>query len=81
MSAHPDDNLISMLNQIALNLGGGRDEESAATATCRHVETFWARPMKQRLMASLARPETGLSATAHRAATLLAKRQEERRTG
>ncbi|MBZ5487687.1 formate dehydrogenase subunit delta [Halomonas aquamarina] len=67
-----------MTNQIATNLGCGRDEDAAAAAICRHLETFWARPMKQRLVASLAQDDAGLSPLAHRAATLLANRLAER---
>ncbi|WP_447530200.1 formate dehydrogenase subunit delta [Vreelandella sp. TE19] len=77
MSAN-DDNLIHMINQIAANLGGGRNEEATAEATCRHLETFWARAMKKRLVESLQREETGLSPAAHRAATLLADRLDKR---
>ncbi|WP_417422059.1 formate dehydrogenase subunit delta [Halomonas sp.] len=80
MSTNNDANLIHMINQIAANLGGGRDEEAAATATCRHLETFWARPMKQRLVASLALEDADFSPLARRAATLLSTRLTERQS-
>lgn len=78
MSTNSDANLIRMTNQIATNLGSGRGEDAAAAAVCHHLETFWARPMKQRLVASLAQRDTGLSPLAHRAATLLAYKLAER---
>ncbi|UQI40420.1 formate dehydrogenase subunit delta [Vreelandella venusta] len=74
MSTHNDKNLIHMINQIAVNLRGGHDEETAAAAICQHLETFWARPMKQRLVASLEREDGELSPLARRAALLLAER-------
>ncbi|WP_447554460.1 formate dehydrogenase subunit delta [Vreelandella sp. EE22] len=77
MSTH-DDNLIHMINQIAANLGGGRDDEAAASATCHHVETFWARRMKNRLVDHLQREEPGLSSIAHQATRLLADRMKKR---
>lgn len=77
MSNNNDANLVRMTNQIATNLGNGRDEEAAATAICRHLETFWARSMKQRLVASLALEGVEFSPLARRAATLLATRLSE----
>ncbi|MBS3669597.1 formate dehydrogenase subunit delta [Vreelandella boliviensis] len=81
MSSHQDTQLIQMTNQIAANLGGGRDEETAAAATCRHLETFWARSMKHRLVATLEREDSALSPLAKRAVTLLAERLAKRHTG
>ncbi|PCF96081.1 formate dehydrogenase subunit delta [Vreelandella nigrificans] len=81
MSSHHDTHLIHMTNQIAANLGGGRDEETAAAATCRHLETFWARSMKHRLVATLEHEDTALSPLAKRAVTLLAERVAQRHRG
>lgn len=81
MSSHHDTHLIHMTNQIAANLGGGRDEETAAAATCRHLETFWARSMKQRLIATLEREDAALSPMAKRAVILLAEGLAKRHTG
>ena len=81
MSSHPDTQLINMTNQIAANLGGGRDEEAAAAATCRHLETFWARSMKQRLIATLEHEDAALSPLARRATALLAERLTQRQSG
>jgi formate dehydrogenase subunit delta len=81
MSSHNDTNLIHMTNQIAANLGGGRDEETAAAATCRHLETFWARSMKQRLVATLECEDAEFSPLARRAVTLLEERLAKQHTG
>lgn len=78
MSSHHDTHLIHMTNQIAANLGGGRDDEIAAAATCRHLETFWARSMKHRLVATLKQEDAELSPLARRAVTLLAERLAKR---
>lgn len=53
MSLNHDAHLVHMVNQIAANLGGGRNEEEAVASICHHLETFWARPMKRRLIACL----------------------------
>ncbi|WNL39228.1 formate dehydrogenase subunit delta [Halomonas sp. PAMB 3232] len=73
-----DDNLIHMVNQIAANLSGGRDDDTAASATCRHLETFWARTMKKRLAERVQGDATGFSPVARQAAMLLAERLSER---
>ncbi|RUR31401.1 formate dehydrogenase subunit delta [Vreelandella nanhaiensis] len=80
MLTNNDANLIRMTNQIATNLGGGRDEETAAAAVCRHLETFWARPMKQRLVANLALEGVEFSPLARRATTLLAAKLSEQQS-
>lgn len=81
MSSNQETHLIQMTNQIAANLGGGRDEETAAAATCRHLETFWARSMKQRLIATLEREDAELSPLARRAVTLLSEKLDQQRAG
>lgn len=77
MSLHHDAHLVRMVNQIAANLGGGRDEEEAVANICRHLETFWARPMKRRLIASLEAGTPELEPLARRAAQRLAERLRE----
>ncbi|WP_444678704.1 formate dehydrogenase subunit delta [Halomonas sp. E19] len=76
MSLHHDTHLVRMANQIAANLSGGRDEEEAVASICNHLEKFWARPMKRRLIASLAEENTQLEPLARRAAQRLADRLE-----
>lgn len=72
MSLHNHTHLIRMANQIAANLSSGRDEAQAVEAIRHHLEAFWARPMKQRLIACLGNDGTELVPLAHRAVTLLA---------
>ncbi|MCG7590693.1 MULTISPECIES: formate dehydrogenase subunit delta [Halomonadaceae] len=81
MSSNHEKQLVNMTNQIAANLGGGRDEEAAAAATCRHLETFWARSMKQRLVAISKHDDNDLSLLAKRAVDLLEERLAERQAG
>lgn len=80
MSLHHDTHLVRMANQIAANLGGGRDEAQAAAAICHHLETFWARPMKRRLITSLTEENTELLPLARCAVQRLAERLTERET-
>ncbi|MDN3522418.1 formate dehydrogenase subunit delta [Halomonas ramblicola] len=78
MSLQHDTHLVRMANQIAANLGGGRDEAQAVANICRHLETFWARPMKRRLVACLEQDDAELTPLARRAARQLAERLAER---
>jgi hypothetical protein len=41
--------LVKMAEQIALNLGAGRDE-AAAQRTAEHISRFWTPDMRRRLM-------------------------------
>ncbi len=75
MSLHHDAHLVRMVNQIAANLKGGRDDAQAVADICHHLETFWARPMKQSLIAYSEREEAELSPLARRAIRELSERQ------
>ncbi|MDI5984298.1 formate dehydrogenase subunit delta [Halomonas sp. M4R5S39] len=79
MSLHNDAHLVRMANQIAANLSGGRREDEAVAGICHHLETFWARPMKRRLIACLEEENTELVPLARRAARQLAVRLAERK--
>ncbi|QEM82310.1 formate dehydrogenase subunit delta [Halomonas binhaiensis] len=74
MSHNQDDTLIRMVNQIATNLSGASDEDQVVQGIRRHLESFWARSMKQRLVACLDRDDTELSPLAQRAVVELAGR-------
>lgn len=50
MTARQIDHLVKMANQIALNLGAGHDNASAAR-TAQHVKRFWTPAMRQQLIA------------------------------
>ncbi|XKH59083.1 formate dehydrogenase subunit delta [Halomonas sediminis] len=75
MSLHHDAHLVRMVNQIAANLKGGRDDAQAVADICHHLETFWARPMKQSLIAYSEREEVELAPLARRAIQQLSERQ------
>ncbi len=80
MSLHHDAHLVRMVNQIAANLKGGRDDAQAVADICHHLETFWARPMKQSLIAYSEREETELSPLARCAIRELSDRQLAQKT-
>lgn len=73
MSQYHDTHLVRMVNQIAANLSGGHDEQEAVAGICRHLETFWARPMKRRLVACLEREDNTLAPLARQATRRLAE--------
>ncbi|ALM53369.1 formate dehydrogenase subunit delta [Halomonas huangheensis] len=78
MALQQDEHLVRMVNQIAANLGGGRDEVQAVESIRNHVEKFWARSMKQRLIASLAKDDNELAPLARLATQQLAERQAQK---
>lgn len=78
MALQQDEQLVRMVNQIAANLGGGRDEAQAVESIRNHVEKFWARSMKQRLIASLERDDNELEPLARLATQQLAERQAQK---
>ncbi|MBF7054688.1 formate dehydrogenase subunit delta [Halomonas sp. KAO] len=71
MSHEQDAQLVRMVNQIIANLTPGRDQDAAAAEVCAHLEKFWARPMKQSIIACLEKDDTGLSTLAKRSVRLL----------
>ncbi|WP_027967092.1 formate dehydrogenase subunit delta [Halomonas halocynthiae] len=73
MSAH-NSTLIHMVNQIAENLRHGRSNEQAVEETASHLEKFWARPMKAKIIDSLGDSENGLIPAARDAVEQLKQR-------
>lgn len=67
-------NLINMVNQIAANLRYGRSDETAVEETSSHLQKFWARSMKARIIESLGDGDSGLDPLARQAVERLAKR-------
>tara|TARA_B110000014_G_C19921487_1_gene476736 strand:+ start:495 stop:734 length:240 start_codon:yes stop_codon:yes gene_type:complete len=47
------EHLISMINQIAGNIAIGQSDEVAAEKVADHVKRFWAKSMKQKIIAYL----------------------------
>ncbi|MGE4533089.1 formate dehydrogenase subunit delta [Halomonas sp.] len=50
MSQDLDAQLVRMINQITVNLNNGKNKEEAIVSICQHLERFWARPMKRRMV-------------------------------
>ncbi|MEH6569439.1 MAG: formate dehydrogenase subunit delta [Halioglobus sp.] len=50
MSATELDHLIKMINQIADNIAIGDDEAVTAPQVANHINKFWARPMKEKII-------------------------------
>lgn len=71
MSHGKDAQLVRMVNQIIANMAPGRDQDAAAAEVCAHLEKFWARPMKQSIIACLEKDDTRLSPLAKRSVSLL----------
>lgn len=50
MSSTELDNLIKMANQIADNIAIGDNQSVMATKAAEHIRSFWARPMKDKII-------------------------------
>jgi formate dehydrogenase subunit delta len=50
MSTTELDHLIKMVNQIGDNIAIGEDETSTAPKVVEHLNRFWARPMKDKII-------------------------------
>ncbi len=49
MTAKQIDHLVKMAEQIALNLGAGRDDQAAAEHCAEHIQRFWTPAMRRQL--------------------------------
>ena len=49
MTAKQIDHLVKMAEQIALNLGAGRDDRAAAERSADHILRFWTPAMRHQL--------------------------------
>jgi len=71
---------IRMLNQIAANLTYFADDEQAAAAVASHLNKFWARSMKQQIIAFAEEDEEQkLCTIAQRAVALLISSEASRK--
>lgn len=64
MSATELDHLIKMINQIAMNIAIGESDAPTAQKVADHLNRFWARPMKQQIIAYAANNGEKLSEVA-----------------
>lgn len=67
MSAVELDHLVKMINQIADNIAIGESEMETAPRVVDHVNRFWARPMKEQIIAYADIDGEQLNAVAKRA--------------
>lgn len=72
MASEQRSSLTYMANQIADNLRHGASEEAAVEQIHHHMEKFWARPMKRRIVADLDTIAAELDPLARRAVERLA---------
>lgn len=75
MSHEQRSSLTYMANQIADNLRHGASEDVAIEQIYRHIEKFWARPMKRRIIADLGEVSEELNPLARRAIERLAAKR------
>ena len=78
MSEFKIDRLVSMANQIALNLQACGSEEQVAVMVAEHLEKFWSPPMKKLIVDQLAESDTGLTSIARLAVSKLERIQREK---
>ena len=50
MATEEVNNLIKMANHIADNIAFGEDEAATAPKVAAHLSSFWARPMKDKII-------------------------------
>ncbi len=67
MSATELDHLIKMINQIADNIAVGQGDAVTAPKVAHHIDLFWARPMKEKIIDYAARDGEQLNAAARMA--------------
>lgn len=67
MSTNELGHLIKMANQIASNIGIGASEDDAVERVVNHIGSFWSRPMREKVCASIEASSDELSPTATRA--------------
>ena len=68
---------IHIINHIANNLEKNQDKECAALAIYNHINIFWAKPLKLRLIEDLYDIENQLSPAALSAAKILKEKYKK----
>ncbi|AXS83673.1 MULTISPECIES: formate dehydrogenase subunit delta [Marinobacter] len=76
MSDQQLQNLIKMINQISINNLHHGDEDQAAEVVATHIKKFWARSMKQQIIAYAESDGLELSPVSRLAVKRLAEPQE-----
>ncbi|MFT7490601.1 MAG: formate dehydrogenase subunit delta [Pseudohongiellaceae bacterium] len=53
VSANELGHLIKMANQIAANIGLGVSEDETVERVVKHINSFWARPMREKICVNM----------------------------
>ncbi|MDG2501935.1 MAG: formate dehydrogenase subunit delta [Porticoccaceae bacterium] len=61
MSESKIERLVSMINQIALNMSANGDDQMVADQVAQHLEKFWSPPMKNLITEQPSDADLGLS--------------------
>ena len=57
MSDNPSSNIVSMANQIAINLAYGKTDNQCVIDITSHIQRFWAPSMRQQLISAVEQGE------------------------
>jgi formate dehydrogenase subunit delta len=79
MSESKIERLVSMVNQIALNMSANGNDQMVADQVAQHLEKFWSPPMKNLIAEQPVDTNTGLTPIAQLAVQNLEKIQEAKR--
>ena len=79
MSESKIERLVSMINQIALNMSANGTDEMVADQVAQHLEKFWSPPMKNLITEQASGADIGLSSIAQMAIQNLLKMQQAKR--
>ena len=79
MSESKIERLVSMINQIALNMSANGDDQMVADQVAQHLEKFWSPPMKNLITEQAGDADIGLTPIAQLAVQDLLVMQEAKR--
>ncbi len=79
MSESKIERLVSMINQIALNMSANGTDEMVADQVAQHLEKFWSPPMKNLITEQPSNADLGLTPIAQMAIQSLLKIQQAKR--
>ncbi len=79
MSESKIERLVSMINQIALNMSANGDDQMVADQVAQHLEKFWSPPMKNLITEQPSDADLGLSPIAQIAVQNLLVMQDAKR--
>jgi formate dehydrogenase subunit delta len=79
MSESKIERLVSVINQIALNMSANGTDEMVADQVAQHLEKFWSPPMKNLITEQPSDADLGLTPIAQMAIQSLLKIQQAKR--